>query len=203
MSTGLIASSLSATTQTTTAFHATDSHRVLDLTVQTNSTTVTRIESAPLSIRTFVVVPPQPIELKPVPSRAPKRATRSRRLAPKSVDYSKYPYFARPHEIYHTSNCPAGPQWVVDLAHEMVSAKFGEAQWPYAKHLWTKESNFNPWCENSIGAYGVPQAYPGSKMGGNWHYDVRHQIQWGNSYIADKYGTPEAAMAHSERYNSY
>ena len=141
-----------------------------------------------------VAVPPKPIVIKP---RIVPRASRTRRFAPKAYLY------AQTHTIYHTSNCPAGPQWVVDLAHQRVASKFGEAQWPYAKRLWTKESNFNPWCENSIGAYGVPQAYPGSKMGGNWRFDVRHQIEWGVEYIAGKYVTPEAAMAHSERYNSY
>ncbi|MEO7617595.1 MAG: hypothetical protein ABIS59_02020 [Candidatus Saccharibacteria bacterium] len=204
---GLMVISIFATafsaTATTTAFQTNDSHRVLDPSVQTNSPTVTRIESVSPSVHTFVVVSPKPIKLKPAPSRTAHRATRSRRLAPKAVDYSKYPYYARPHAIFHGTNCPAGPQWVVDLAHDMVSAKFGESQWQYAKRLWTKESNFNPWCENSAGAYGVPQAYPGSKMGGNWRYDVRHQIEWGDSYIAAKYGTPEAAMAHSRRYNSY
>ena len=190
---------------TTTAFQTNDSHRVLDLSVQINSPTVTRIESVPPSIKKFVVVLPQPIKLEPMRPRIPQRATRSRRLALKStsVDLSQYPYFAQPHKIYHTSNCPAGPQWVFDLAHDMVAAKFGEAQWTYAKRLWIKESNFNPWCENSIGAYGVPQAYPGDKMGGNWRFDVRHQIAWGIQYIDEKYGTPEEAMSHSERYNSY
>ncbi len=140
---------------TTTVFQANDSHRVLDTSIQTNSPTVTRLESEHHSITAAVEVPPKPIVLAPLHSapvpRIPKRATRSRRLAIGGSDL-----YSRPHDIYHGSNCPVGPDWVKNLAHDMSSSKFGDSQWSYLDKLWTRESQFNPWCENSSGAYGVP-----------------------------------------------
>jgi hypothetical protein len=187
---------------TTTLFQANDSHRVLDQSVQTNSPTVTRMEYEPHSIKAAVEVPPKPTVLKSLPTasapRISKRASRSRRYAEPSSDL-----YSRPHEIYLGSNCPDGPIWVKNLAHDMSSAKFGEGQWSYLDKLWTRESQFNPWCENSSGAYGVPQALPGSKMGSNWRYDVKLQIRWGLGYILDRYGSPADAWAHSQAHGWY
>src|SRR5690606_37353819 len=62
--------------------------------------------------------------------------------------------------------------------------------------LWNKESGWNELAENSIGAYGIPQAYPGSKMsleGDDWRTNPVTQINWGLGYIQDRYGTPCAA----------
>ena len=56
------------------------------------------------------------------------------------------------------------------------------------------------------GAYGIPQALPGSKMatfGANWKDDAAVQIDWGLSYIAQRYGSPSAAWQHSEQTGWY
>ncbi|HLU27194.1 MAG TPA: hypothetical protein VKZ65_02065 [Glycomyces sp.] len=72
--------------------------------------------------------------------------------------------------------------------------------------LWNKESGWNELAENSIGAYGIPQAYPGSKMsleGDDWRTNPVTQINWGLGYIQDRYGTPCAAWAKSEAEGFY
>ncbi|GAA1684644.1 hypothetical protein GCM10009830_34950 [Glycomyces endophyticus] len=72
--------------------------------------------------------------------------------------------------------------------------------------LWSKESGWNELAENSIGAYGIPQAYPGSKMvseGDDWETNPVTQIRWGLGYIEGKYGTPCDAWAYSEAEGFY
>lgn len=63
--------------------------------------------------------------------------------------------------------------------------------------LWEKESKWNPNARNkSSGAYGIPQALPGSKMaseGADWQTNYKTQIKWGLKYIKQRYGTPTAA----------
>jgi hypothetical protein len=58
------------------------------------------------------------------------------------------------------------------------------------------ESGWNTQAENPSGAYGIPQALPGSKMasaGKDWQSDARTQIAWMLEYIRSRYGTPVAA----------
>jgi hypothetical protein len=72
--------------------------------------------------------------------------------------------------------------------------------------LWSKESGWNELAENSIGAYGIPQSYPGSKMaseGDDWRTNPVTQILWGLGYIEGKYGTPCDAWAYSEAEGFY
>lgn len=63
--------------------------------------------------------------------------------------------------------------------------------------LWEKESKWNPKAKNKkSGAYGIPQALPGSKMaseGSDWQTNYKTQIRWGLKYIKQRYGTPTAA----------
>lgn len=73
--------------------------------------------------------------------------------------------------------------------------------------LWNRESGWNPSATNpSSGAYGIPQALPGTKMataGADWQTNPQTQINWGLGYIADRYGTPCGAWAHSESVGWY
>ncbi len=65
--------------------------------------------------------------------------------------------------------------------------------------LWEGESNWRWWIANpSSGAYGIPQALPGSKMasaGADWRTNPATQISWGLTYIKGSYGTPCNALA--------
>ena len=72
--------------------------------------------------------------------------------------------------------------------------------------LWNKESGWRTNAYNPSGAYGIPQALPGSKMasaGPDWQTNPVTQIKWGLGYIQDRYGSPCGAWAHSEADNWY
>lgn len=72
--------------------------------------------------------------------------------------------------------------------------------------LWTRESEWKYTAANPSGAYGIPQALPGSKMasaGADWRTNPFTQIRWGLGYIKGLYHTPCAALAHSDAYNYY
>jgi hypothetical protein len=65
--------------------------------------------------------------------------------------------------------------------------------------LWNHESGWNHRAENpSSGAYGIPQALPGSKMGSvasDWRTNPATQIRWGLGYIKGRYGSPSGAWS--------
>jgi uncharacterized protein YabE (DUF348 family) len=73
--------------------------------------------------------------------------------------------------------------------------------------LWQKESGWNTTSGNtSSGAYGIPQALPGSKMssvGSDWLTNPATQITWGMGYIAGRYGSPCAAWSTSQSRGWY
>jgi hypothetical protein len=83
----------------------------------------------------------------------------------------------------------------------MIDRGWDIAQFPCLNKLWTKESGWNHKAYNSgSGAYGIPQALPGSKMvsaGSDWKTNPATQIEWGLSYIKGRYGSPCEAWAHS------
>ena len=73
--------------------------------------------------------------------------------------------------------------------------------------LWSKESGWRVNAYNaSSGAYGIPQALPGSKMataGADWETNAATQIEWGLGYIQGRYGTPCGAWGHSQDVGWY
>jgi len=90
---------------------------------------------------------------------------------------------------------------------ELRARKWDESEFTCLVDLWNRESNWNYRAENpSSGAYGIPQALPGNKMGAagkDWRTNAETQILWGLSYIADRYKTPCRAWAHSEDVGWY
>ncbi|NYJ03466.1 hypothetical protein HNR19_004164 [Nocardioides thalensis] len=105
-----------------------------------------------------------------------------------------------PADIDPGSNRALGYQLLLDFG-------FPAAQWKYLDALWHRESGWNHLAENpSSGAYGIPQSLPATKMavvGSDWRTNPETQIRWGLAYIAARYGSPEAAWAHSERVGWY
>jgi len=83
----------------------------------------------------------------------------------------------------------------------LASFGFATSQWGCLDDLWNEESDWVYNAENASGAYGIPQALPGSKMasaGADWLTDPTTQIKWGLGYIQSTYGTPCGAWAHEE-----
>ena len=99
------------------------------------------------------------------------------------------------------TSAPSGsPQ---QIAEQMLS-QFGwsSGQFSCLQPLWALESGWNVYASNpSSGAYGIPQALPGSKMasaGPDWQSNAATQIRWGLTYIQGTYGSPCAAWSHEE-----
>lgn len=84
----------------------------------------------------------------------------------------------------------AGPEWVA--LNNLVNAE--DASW-------------DPHAENPSGAYGIPQALPGSKMaaaGSDWRDNPATQLHWMiDMYIPQRYGTPSKAWQYHLAHNSY
>jgi hypothetical protein len=92
------------------------------------------------------------------------------------------------------------PSTAQGIAYKMLASfGFSTSQWGCLDDLWQQESGWNVTAENPSGAYGIPQALPGSKMasaGPNWQTDATTQIKWGLGYIKSIYGTPCGAWDH-------
>ena len=73
-------------------------------------------------------------------------------------------------------------------------------EWLCLDELWKRESGWSHTSANkSSGAYGIPQALPGTKMasfGADWATNPETQIKWGLSYVSGRYSTPCGAWAH-------
>lgn len=111
-----------------------------------------------------------------------------------------------------TSGAPAAgtpdPGTAQAIAYQDVHARgWGDDQYNCLVALWNKESHWNVYSYNkSSGAYGIPQALPGSKMGSvgaDWQTNPATQITWGLGYITGRYGTPCGAWSHSQSTGWY
>jgi hypothetical protein len=100
------------------------------------------------------------------------------------------------------SGPPPDPSSARGIAYNMLASfGFSTAQFGCLNDLWTQESNWRYNAENASGAYGIPQALPGSKMasaGSDWQTNPATQIRWGLGYIKGIYGTPCGAWSHEE-----
>jgi hypothetical protein len=86
------------------------------------------------------------------------------------------------------------------IARSMMSSRYGwgASQFSCLNSLWNRESGWNVHAANPSGAYGIPQALPGSKMatsGGDWRDNPATQIAWGLSYVKSVYGSPCSAWS--------
>jgi hypothetical protein len=87
------------------------------------------------------------------------------------------------------------------IAEAMLgSFRWSGRQFSCLDPLWAHESGWNVTAYNAgSGAYGIPQALPGSRMasaGPDWQTDAATQIRWGLDYIKDTYGSPCGAWDH-------
>jgi len=103
----------------------------------------------------------------------------------------------------------SNPSENVKLGERMAAERgWTGSQWNCLYQLWQKESRWNHLARNrSSGAYGIPQALPGSKMavaGEDWETNPATQIRWGlDFYISRRYGTPCGAWQHSQAVGWY
>jgi hypothetical protein len=110
--------------------------------------------------------------------------------------------------IIYVTSTPPDPNTAQSLAYNIM-ASFGFSPQTYfgcLLDLWNRESGWRYDAENASGAYGIPQALPGSKMasaGPDWETNPATQIRWGLGYIKQLYGNPCSAWAFEEANGYY
>ena len=111
--------------------------------------------------------------------------------------------------IVYVTSSPPNPGTAQSLAYNMMSS-FGFSPQTYfgcLVDIWNRESGWVYDAENGAsGAYGIPQALPGSKMasaGADWQTNPATQIKWGLGYIKGTYGNPCSAWAFEEANGYY
>jgi len=88
-----------------------------------------------------------------------------------------------------------------EIARQILDNKFGYGsnQFDCFNSIIMRESMWRVNATNpSSGAYGIPQALPGSKMasvGSDWRTNPATQIIWGIKYMKDRYGSPCGAWS--------
>ncbi len=89
----------------------------------------------------------------------------------------------------------------------LPSFGFSSSEMSCLDPLWSGESGWRVNAQNtSSGAYGIPQALPGSKMasaGADWATNPATQIEWGLGYIRDRYGSPCGAWGFKQSHGWY
>ncbi len=113
---------------------------------------------------------------------------------------------AQPSSSSPPSSVPSGSAQQIASAM-LASFGWGQDQFGCLDALWGHESGWSTTASNpSTGAYGIPQALPGSKMasaGSDWQTSAATQIRWGLSYIRGLYGSPCAAWSHEQATGWY
>lgn len=93
------------------------------------------------------------------------------------------------------------------IAYKLLpSFGFSTDQYGCLNNIYTRESGWRYNAYNASGAYGIPQALPGSKMataGSDWQTNPATQIKWGLGYIKDRYGTPCNAWSFWQAHSWY
>jgi hypothetical protein len=106
------------------------------------------------------------------------------------------------------SEPPPNPGTAQSIAYKMLSS-FGwspSTQFGCLDNIWSRESGWRYNAENASGAYGIPQALPGSKMataGSDWATNPATQIKWGLGYIQGRYSSPCGAWSFWEANGWY
>lgn len=92
-------------------------------------------------------------------------------------------------------------------AQKYALERLGNTQYSCIYKLFMRESGWrwNAYNKNS-GAYGIPQALPGSKMasaGDDWKTNPITQVKWGIRYVNGRYGSACGAWNHFQRSGWY
>jgi hypothetical protein len=96
-----------------------------------------------------------------------------------------------------------------EIARQILNNKFGYVsnQFDCFDNIIMRESKWDINATNpSSGAYGIPQALPGSKMaseGSDWRTNPATQIIWGIKYMKDRYGSPCGAWSFKSSHGWY
>ena len=85
----------------------------------------------------------------------------------------------------------SNPSANVTLGQQIADEMGWGGEFSCMYNIFQRESGLDQTKRNrSSGAYGIPQALPGSKMGPGWETDPAVQIRWGIGYMVSRYGSP-------------
>ena len=96
-----------------------------------------------------------------------------------------------------------------EIARQILKNKYGygDSDFDCFNNIIIRESMWDIDATNpSSGAYGIPQALPGSKMasaGSDWRTNPATQIIWAIGYMKDRYGSPCAAWSFKRAHGWY
>jgi hypothetical protein len=96
-----------------------------------------------------------------------------------------------------------------DIARQILQNKYGYGADQYScfNNIIIRESNWVIDATNAAsGAYGIPQALPGSKMASvasDWRTNPATQITWAIGYMKDRYGSPCGAWGFKSSHGWY
>ena len=115
---------------------------------------------------------------------------------------------AQPTPSATASAAPAASGSPQQIAQAMLgSFGWSSSQFSCLDPLWAHESGWSVTAYNAgSGAYGIPQALPGSRMAGagpDWQTNAATQIRWGLEYIKGTYGSPCGAWDHEQATGWY
>ena len=88
----------------------------------------------------------------------------------------------------------------------MAMAGIAESDYGAVNYIISHESGWRVTAKGMGGAYGLPQALPGSKMGSvgaDWATNPITQLRWFKQYCDRRYGGIQGAYAHWLKYHSY
>jgi hypothetical protein len=110
----------------------------------------------------------------------------------------------QPRAAHAVKKAPAAPA-PSGSPRQIAEAMLGSFGWSSGQFscldpLWAHESGWGVTAYNAgSGAYGIPQALPGSRMasaGPDWQANAATQIRWGLKYIKGTYRSPCGAWDH-------
>jgi hypothetical protein len=169
----------------------------LDVQQVKTSEPTAKVKAAPASTRKAITVKkftPDPVKVKAVAKSTTTRSTSSY-SSPKASTASVGK------AVTYSGSSPRA------IASGLLSSYgWGANQMSCLNSLWNRESGWNVHAANASGAYGIPQALPGSKMssaGPDWANNPTTQIKWGLGYIKSMYGSPCGAWGHSQSTGWY
>jgi hypothetical protein len=142
-------------------------------------------------------------------SRSSDRAAATSVLKTAELSTAKGVAFTRTAKV--VTSVPSGPAVNPSGARAIAAglmAQYGmsAADFGCLDELWSGESGWNVHASNPSGAYGIPQALPGSKMasaGPDWQNNAETQIKWGLGYIKNRYGSACAAWSFKQGHGWY
>lgn len=86
---------------------------------------------------------------------------------------------------------PPRPTYTGGKNDWLAAAGIPQSEWAAVDYIVTRESGWRPLVTNSIGAHGLCQALPASKMasaGSDYKTNPVTQLRWCSSYAAQRYG---------------